>query len=113
MLSDATIRWRARRDVERLKEIRTMHTERFASLCCSQERQTECRDRVAEAVIENIGSDREETGGLLVEDIVEMDTSHFDQQSFSMDVPEEESDLDQDTDETVDQSCNLGAGLHN
>ncbi len=118
VLSNATIRWRAHRDVERrLKEIRTMHTERFASQCCGQEsteeRQTECRERVAEAVIENSGSDREEGGGLLEEDLVEMDTSHFDQQSFSMDVPEEESDSDRDTDETVDQSCNLGASLHN
>lgn len=112
ILSDATIRWRARRDVERrLNEIRTMHTERFASQCSNQERPAECRESLTEA--DTGGSDKEEDGGLL-EEGVQMDTSHFDQQFFSFDLPEVESDSDKDTDdEAVDQSCDLGASLHN
>lgn len=100
VLSKATIRWRVRRDVKRrLNEIHSMQTERIDLQCCRQElteeRQTDCRERVTEAIIENSGSDREEGGRLLDEDLVEMDTSHFDQQSFLIDGP------------------NLGASLHN
>lgn len=117
MLSGATIRWRARRDVERrVKDIRTMHSERLASQCRDEENneetQTECTETAIEAVIENNESDREGDGRLWEEDVVEMDTSHFDQQAFSLKVPED-SDSDQDTDETVDQSGNLGASLQN
>lgn len=64
---------------------------------------TGCKERVAEVDLE---SDVEETENerLLEEDFVEIDTFHFDQQSFRMDLPVEESDSDQESDETVDQS---------
>lgn len=89
VLSGATIRWRARRDVERrVKDIRTMHSERLASQCRdeenSEETQTECTETAIEAVIENNESDREDDGRLWEEDVVAMDTSHFDQQAFSL-----------------------------
>lgn len=63
-----------------------------------------------EVDMEEIGNDR-----LSGEDIVEMDASHFDQQSFMMELPEEETDSDSDpnNDETVDQSCNLSDSLRN
>ncbi|CAM4573832.1 unnamed protein product [Leuciscus chuanchicus] len=116
-LSGATIRWRARREVQKwLQQIRDMHGESFASQCCSGENVVEgqpgCRERVAETVLENMQGDmeeREETGNeqMIEEYIGEEDTSH--EQSFRMDLPgsEEESYSDQDSDE-IDQTCNLG-----
>ncbi|KAK0147445.1 hypothetical protein N1851_013079 [Merluccius polli] len=50
----------------------------------------------------------EEIGNeMMIEEDIVVGTSHFDQQSFRMDLPEEESESDQDADET-DQACNLG-----
>ncbi|KAK0155406.1 hypothetical protein N1851_002204 [Merluccius polli] len=49
---------------------------------------------------------------MMIEEDIVVGTSHFDQQSFRMDLPEEESDSDQDADET-DQSCNIGESLRN
>lgn len=89
-LSGATIRWRARREVQKwLQQIRDMHSESFASQCCSGENVVEgqpgCRERVAETVLENMQVDmeeREETGN---EQMIEEDTSH--EQYFRMDLP--------------------------
>ncbi|CAL8337985.1 unnamed protein product [Boreogadus saida] len=105
-LSGAAIRWRALRSVEQgLQQIRDMQSESFASQCCS----------IVEGQpgLHSEQSDMEEIGNeMMMEENIVVGTSHFDQQSFRMDLPEEESDSDQDADGT-DQSCNLFESLRN
>ncbi|XP_073669952.1 uncharacterized protein [Paramisgurnus dabryanus] len=122
LLSGAAMRWRARRDVQkRLQHIRDMHSESFASQCCSGENVVEghpgCRERLAETVLENMQGDmeeREEIGNeqMIEEEIGEEETSN--EQSFRMDQSgsEEESNSDQDSDES-EQTCNFGDSLRN
>ncbi|KAK0154734.1 hypothetical protein N1851_002949 [Merluccius polli] len=105
-LSGAAIRWRARKGVEKqLQQIRDMHSESFASQCGSiVEGQPGLHSQQSE--MEEIGNE------MMIEEDIVVGTSHFDQQSFRMDLPEEESESDQDADET-DQACNLGESLRN
>ncbi|CAL8270143.1 unnamed protein product [Arctogadus glacialis] len=82
-----------------------MHSESFASQCFS----------IVEGKpgLHSQQSDMEEIGNeMMMKEGIVVGTSHFDQQSFRMDLPEEESDSDQDADET-DQSCNLFESLCN